>query len=548
MKFRFITVFLILFSFSTFLAAASGPEKDFRRAVNYYKQGDFRSSEAVFNKIVSGAKKSKYLYRGYGYLGDIYYYTGRYDKALAAYKKAGHYRPLRFTSVFKTGKTLVRMKKYGDGINALRDFLDHKPPQDPLEDHALFWIAKGYDGLNNPERALKTLDILNDLYPKSGIRDDVRDYRALLSRRCFEKEYRYDLNRIFSSARKQKKAEPESPAAVQPEYPLPDAVGPETHAADNTLSPEQEETLTLDTEPAEETAVETPPFSSEAPAEITVSSSSVSPDLEIEDSSLSDYAVIPSASSVSTYYSSMSSLSSSSSSSASSKSSVSSVSLYTPPAPSVTKTAPEPVPVVPEEVSPTVSSPETAPPVQNEKATPEQQTPVKWTFTLTDDFRMQKAIVLVFFNDQLIGDFENIRKEQVYIMKSFLDSGQPDDVLPQMPEDYYRKNSPTTVTADISGKGKLRIIQYSNVRMIRTRATLRGDMESIAALIRSGDLPKYKENRNYPPFAFMFEYNVGLLYEEDIDADQSREMSMSLKPMGLMIGVMGVVWLEKAAP
>jgi tetratricopeptide (TPR) repeat protein len=513
MKLRiFLPVFLLFFSI-TLHASDTVAKRTYQKAVKEFAAGKFISSKGDFERTLRTTSRSRDLHiraKSCSYLGDIYFYMGDKETALEYYRRAMDDKKIRSGVRYRIGRTLVTLGNYNEGMTELREFLVHKSAREGLEDHALYWIARAYQGLGQKENALKTLDILTDLNPSTGLKNTVARYRAELKKWDQREEYKSDLKKIFPD--KENDAGIEKGIAVPEEssglednaVPEEIASAPETKNLAVSSAPEGE--MASSSEPSvEELSVDETSSEEELPASsVPVTAVSSAPVKTVVSSSLSSRS------------SSSRSSQRSSSSGTSKRTAVYSSSSYS-------------------SADAVMSTPVTLPDASNS---------VVLKFILTEDYRVQKALLLPFFDDRLIGDFEDIRKESTYHIASYMDPDKPDETLPGMPEDVYLKDKMKTIAFGAKGKGVLRLIQYGNVRMFQTSKQLQGDILAIQDLIRNNKLPKWKENQMFPN-AFGPEYNAGLMFVESIDTDKTQEISYRLKPVGLMIGAMGVIWLEK---
>lgn len=524
MKRLLIVPVLVMLAVTAVFAALKQTGELYRKSVRQFAAGNFREAETGFRKVIRSVSKdsdSALYAKSSIYLGDIRFYGGDSQSAIILYGNAMDVvrkGKIANAARYRTGRALVYSRKYARGITELREFLVRKKASEPMEDYALYWIARAYQGKGQKENALKTLDILTNLNPKTRLKNVVLRYRAELMNWDQKEEYRNDLKRIFSGEEKEGALEK---GAFDDEKTMLKEMSEAKTARegewlDNSRSDLQMTNSDLGSETeGVESSEETVTVSSVSSMTCSQSSSSSSKRTATVSPSVNSVQVRSSSSAISSTGSKTAGKNSSSVRSVPALSSASSRS-----AGSSSSTAPET---------------SLQQPVSNT---------VKMNFILTQDYLIQKGVLLPFFDDRLLGDFEDMRKESTYRMKDFLGSGMQEDMLPQMPEDVYLKNKQKTLSFNAKGKGVLRLIQYKNLRMFQTTKNLQEDIAAILELIRKDQLPKWKENRPYPS-AFDPVYSVGLMFEDPVDTDAVTNVSYRLKPAGLMIGAMGVVWLEK---
>ncbi|MGL4366736.1 MAG: tetratricopeptide repeat protein [Brevinemataceae bacterium] len=158
--------------------------------LQYLNNGDLTQAEISFRSITAFPYRSKdwrtvryYKGKSHFYLGDIYFLQERFDKSISNYQNvAQEYGEIEEYSnaIFKLGRSLILGKKEAEGIEVLRDYNYNYGSSEGLADNALYWIARGYMGLENYTAALKILNqILRD-FPQSPMGYDIRNLIAKL--------------------------------------------------------------------------------------------------------------------------------------------------------------------------------------------------------------------------------------------------------------------------------------------------------------------------------------------------------------------------------
>jgi tetratricopeptide (TPR) repeat protein len=201
MKFPKVLSWVLLIAPVVLFASVRATESVYKKAVRDFAAGKFSVSRQGFEKVLESDTGAGYRHvrsKCFFYLGDIGFFSGDNASALQFYKRALDDKKINPAVRYRIGRTMVFDGKYGEGMTELREFLVRKKANDALEDHALFWIARAYQGLGQKENAIRTLDILTNLQPGTDLKDAVIRYRAALKKWDQKKEYQEDLKNIFS--------------------------------------------------------------------------------------------------------------------------------------------------------------------------------------------------------------------------------------------------------------------------------------------------------------------------------------------------------------
>ncbi|GAB1857703.1 tetratricopeptide repeat protein [Flavobacteriaceae bacterium MHTCC 0001] len=179
-----------LIGFKQFVQISTGmtlPEQnniDYNLAYTYFKLKNYDKASSYFNQFISKSSDKVRLNDAYLRLGDTYFVSSNYKKAINAYGKAIKINEVEadyafFQKAISTGYAGNSSKK----IKELETFVSDYP-KSKLRDDALYELGNSYVKANQPDEAMARYNTLNSEYrmssfvPKSLLRQGLIHYNA----------------------------------------------------------------------------------------------------------------------------------------------------------------------------------------------------------------------------------------------------------------------------------------------------------------------------------------------------------------------------------